>query len=64
MQTAGYRGSNQSFITLKSLQEAEIFDKDISSIVHIVNGIERDFHYEKLNENFRQKKLNIAYNIQ
>jgi hypothetical protein len=34
---------NQSLITLKSLQDAEIFDKDINSIMKVVQNIERDF---------------------
>ncbi len=34
---------NQSLITLKSMQEAELFDKDINSIVKLVNNIEKDY---------------------
>ena len=56
--------ANQSLITMKSLNEAEIFDKDINSIAKIVSGIEKDFQFDKLNENFRMKKLNIAQNMQ
>lgn len=38
------------------MQEAEIFDQNISSIMNEVAGIERDFQIDKMNETNKQKK--------
>jgi hypothetical protein len=42
------------------MQEAELFDKDINSIVKLVTNIEKDYQIERLNENFKHKKQAAA----
>lgn len=40
-----------------------MFDRDINSIMKVVNGIERDFQFDRLNDNFKKKKLTITQNL-
>lgn len=34
-----------------------MFDQDINSIVNLVNGIERDYQIDKMNDNIKSKKF-------
>jgi len=50
----------ESKITFKSLQEGDLFDKDINRIMKIINGVEKEFSEKRIHNNF-QKALNTAY---
>ena len=39
-------------ITFKSLQEGELFDKDIKRIMAIINGVEQQFSEKRMNQDF------------
>lgn len=43
----------QKFITYQSLQEGDIFDKDIKRIMAIINGVEQEFNEKKVTKNFQ-----------
>ena len=47
-------------ITFKSLQEGDVFDKDIRRIMAIINGVEQEFNEKKISKDF-QSALNAAY---
>ena len=50
----------QSQITFQSLQEGDIFDKDIKRIMAIINGVEKQFNEKKITKDF-QNALHSAY---
>ncbi len=43
---------HQSQITFQSLQEGDIFDKDIKRIMAIINGVEKQFNEKKISKDF------------
>lgn len=43
---------------------AEIFDSDINSIMKVVSNIEKDYLIDKVNDNFRIKKMSAAKTMQ
>lgn len=45
-------GVEQSQITFQSLQEGDIFDKDINRIMSIINGVEKQFGEKKITKDF------------
>ena len=47
-------------ISLQSLQEGDMFDRDIRRIMAIINGVEQEFSEKKISKNF-QTALNNAY---
>ena len=51
------RQSNNSLITLKSLRDAELFEKDIGKIMSLVTGIEQDYAFHKITEQLAKKRL-------
>jgi len=52
--------NKQSQITFQSLQEGDIFDKDIKRIMAIINGVEKQFNEKKITKDF-QNALHSAY---
>lgn len=42
----------QSQITFKSLQEGDVFDRDIKRIMSIINGVEKQFSEKKITKDF------------
>jgi len=49
-----------SKITFQSLQEGEVFDRDIQRIMAIINGVEKQFCERKVTKDF-QSALQSAY---
>ena len=49
----GKGGPEQSQITFQSLQEGDIFDRDIKRIMAIINGVERQFGEKKIAKDFQ-----------
>lgn len=41
-----------NLITFKSLQEGDVFDKDIKRIIAIINGVEQEFNEKKISKDF------------
>ena len=56
----GKTGAEQSQITFQSLQEGDIFDRDIKRIMAIINGVEKQFGEKKITKDF-QSALQNAY---
>ena len=54
------KGKDQSQITFQSLQEGDIFDRDIQRIMSIINGVEQQFSEKKVSKDF-QNALHNAY---
>ena len=56
-------------ITFQSLQEGDLFDKDIKRIMAIINGVEKEFNERKITRDFqnaltnaqRQRKIQIDH---
>lgn len=46
------KGAEQSQITFQSLQEGDIFDRDIKRIMAIINGVEKQFGEKKITKDF------------
>lgn len=44
--------NKKSQITFQSLQEGDIFDKDIKRIMAIINGVEKQFNEKKITKDF------------
>ena len=44
--------SKTNVITFKSLQEGDVFDKDIRRIMAIINGVEQEFNEKKISKDF------------
>lgn len=53
------RAENNTMITYQSLQEGDLFDKDIKRIMAIINGVEHEFNEKKVQKTF-QNALNTA----
>lgn len=49
----GKTGAEQSQITFQSLQEGDIFDRDIKRIMAIINGVEKQFGEKKITKDFQ-----------
>ena len=47
------KGAEQSQITFQSLQEGDIFDRDIKRIMAIINGVEKQFGEKKITKDFQ-----------
>ena len=52
----------QSKITFQSLQEGDIFDRDIKRIMAIINGVEKQFCERKVTKDFKNA-LHNAYKM-
>ena len=49
----GKGGNEKSQITFQSLQEGDIFDRDIKRIMAIINGVEQQFSEKKVTKDFQ-----------
>lgn len=56
----GKNTKENSQITFQSLQEGDVFDRDINRIMAIINGVEKQFSEKKISKDF-QSALHNAY---
>lgn len=51
------KSSDRSLINMHEIQEAENFDKDITEIMGIVNGVEKDLKSVNFMKKFRKYRV-------